>query len=94
MLGSGIICDSFIFVSNFEFSGTVILLVLDMHMNIVKDKTITVKHSGPVGGEHSFFFFLRIQYRPILTFEKKMNACICFGLKIKSMTFFFFGAAF
>ena len=77
MFGSGIICDSFIFVSNFEFNRAIILLVLDMHMNILKDKTITVKHRGPVSGEH--FFFLRIQYRPILTFEKKMNACICFS---------------
>jgi len=56
VLGCGVICDSFIFVSNFEFNRTVILLVLDMYMNILKDKTITVKHRGPVSGEHSFFF--------------------------------------
>ena len=54
MLGNGIISDSFIFMSNFEFNRTVILLVLDMRMNVLKDKTITVKHRGPVSGEHSF----------------------------------------
>jgi hypothetical protein len=43
------------FVNNFEFNRTVILLVMDMYMNILKDKTITVKHRGPVSGEHSFF---------------------------------------